>query len=83
MDHKPPTLLWGWWIAPKQGVLQNYRFDGFEDGVTKSYYIKIKPHCTAYKRLCNAVCGRSDVTRTRDIHIPNVARYQLRYTPIL
>ena len=25
--------------------------------------------------------GRSGETRTRGIHIPNVARYQLRYTP--
>ena len=27
--------------------------------------------------------GRGDWTRTSDLHVPNVARYQLRYTPIL
>ncbi len=65
----------------KQGALQNYQNGSFEDGVTKCYCIKLKPHYTTHKWLYNAACGRSDVTRTRDIHIPNVARYQLRYTP--
>ena len=27
--------------------------------------------------------GRSDVIRTRDIEVPNFARYQLRYTPLI
>ena len=27
--------------------------------------------------------GRGDKVRTRDLYVPNVARYQLRYTPIL
>ncbi len=29
------------------------------------------------------VGGRGAETRTRDLHVPNVARYQLRYTPTL
>ncbi len=27
--------------------------------------------------------GRGDWTRTSGLHVPNVARYQLRYTPTL
>ena len=27
--------------------------------------------------------SRDDVTRTRDSYVPNVVRYQLRYTPLL
>ncbi len=43
----------------------------------------MKPHYIANKWLCNAVCGRSDVIRTRDLSIPNAAPYQLGHTPIL
>ena len=34
------------------------------------------------KSVMNTRYGRSGGIRTHGIHIPNVARYQLRYTPI-
>ena len=44
--------------------------------------LRSKPRFVVFKCLMNTGIGRSDRIRTCGIDVPNVARYQLRHTPM-
>ena len=45
--------------------------------------LRSKPRFVVLKCLMNTEFGRSGEAQTRGLRIPNAARYQLRYTPIV